>query len=76
VRDRYMSILIGSAAVDFLHRDLAGSMTAVRGHEIVPVPLSEIAGKTNLVPPQLYEMGSRFFLSMATTERSRRKVVP
>jgi 6-phosphofructokinase len=76
VRDRYMSILVASAAVDFLHRDLAGSMTAVRGHEIVPVALSEIAGKTNLVPPQLYEMGSRFFLSMATSERSGRRVVP
>lgn len=76
VRDRYMSILVGSAAVDFLHRDMAGSMTAVKGHEIVPVPLSEVAGKTNLVPPQLYEMGSRFFLSMTMSERARRRVAP
>jgi 6-phosphofructokinase 1 len=76
VRDRYMSILIGSAAVDFLHRGLAGSMTAVKGHEIVPIRLSEIVGKTNLVPPQLYEMGSRFFLSMAAPGTSQRRVAP
>jgi hypothetical protein len=51
-------------------RGLAGSMTAVKGHEIVPIRLSEIVGKTNLVPPQLYEMGSRFFLSMASNGSS------
>ena len=61
VRDRYQSMLVGSAAVDFLHRDLAGNMAAVRGQDIVPVLLSEVAGKNNLVPPELYAMGREFF---------------
>jgi 6-phosphofructokinase 1 len=68
VRDRYISTLMGSAAVDFLHRDILGCMTSLKGQEIVSVPLSEIAGKTWSVPPELYELGRRFFRTMAALE--------
>jgi len=68
VRDRYISTLMGSAAVDLLHRDVRGCMIALKGQEIVPVPLSEIAGKTWAVPPELYELGRRFFRAMAALE--------
>ena len=68
VRDRYVSTLMGSAAVDFLHRDVVGCMTALKGQEIVAVPLSEIAGQTWSVPPELYELGRRFFRMMAALE--------
>ncbi len=68
VHDRYYSTLLGSAAVDFLHRDLAGNMTALKGQAIVPVPLASIAGKTRFVPPELYEMGQRFFRTIAVLE--------
>ncbi|MGD0115999.1 MAG: ATP-dependent 6-phosphofructokinase [Dehalococcoidia bacterium] len=68
VHDRYYSMLLGSAAVDFLHRDLAGNMTALKGQSIVPVRLAEIAGKTRFVPPELYEMGQRFFRTIAALE--------
>ncbi len=68
VRDRYISTLMGSAAVDFAHRDILGCMTALKGQEIVPVPLSEVAGKTWAVPPELYELGRRFFRTMAALE--------
>ena len=68
VRDRYISTLLGSAAVDFLHRDVLGCMAALRGQDIVPVPLAEIAGKNRTVPPELYEMGRRFFRQMAALE--------
>ncbi len=39
VRDRYCSMLIGSAAVDFLHRDLSGNMTALQGSKNRAGPL-------------------------------------
>ena len=68
VRDRYISTLMGSAAVDFLHRDIFGCMAALKGQEIMPVPLAEIAGKTWSVPPELYELGRRFFRTMAALE--------
>ncbi|HUS82584.1 MAG TPA: ATP-dependent 6-phosphofructokinase [Dehalococcoidia bacterium] len=68
VRDRYISTLMGSAAVDFMHRDVLGCMTALKGQEIVPVPLSEIAGKTWSVPPELYDLGRRYFRTMAALE--------
>jgi 6-phosphofructokinase 1 len=68
VRDRYIGTLMGSAAVDLVHRNVLGCMTALKGQEIVPVPLSEIAGKTWSVPPEIYEMGRRFFRTMAALE--------
>jgi 6-phosphofructokinase 1 len=61
IRDRYVSMLMGAAAVDYLHRGLGGNMTAYKGEEIVPVPLAEVAGKNSLVTPEIYAMVSRFF---------------
>jgi phosphofructokinase-like protein len=61
VRDRYISTRMGSTAVDLIHRDVFGVMTALRGQAIVPVPLAEVGGKNALVPRELYEMASRFF---------------
>jgi len=68
VRDRYIGILMGSAAVDFIYRDLVGCMTALRGQEIVPVPLAEVVGRTNTVSPATYEMARRFFRTMTALE--------
>ena len=73
VRDRYYSTLVGSAAVDFLHRGTTGVMVAVHGSQIVPVPLEQIAGKTRTVEPELFEMGRRFFRMMAALETGRDK---
>jgi 6-phosphofructokinase len=61
IHDRYVSMLLGSAAVDYLHGGLGGNMAAYRAEEIVPVPLAEVAGKVRLVTPEIYEMVSRFF---------------
>jgi ATP-dependent phosphofructokinase / diphosphate-dependent phosphofructokinase len=61
VHDRYVSMLLGGAAVDYLHRGLGGNMTAYKGQEIVPVPLAEVAGKNSLVTPEIYETVSRYF---------------
>jgi 6-phosphofructokinase len=68
VRDRFVSMLMGSAAVDFIHSDHLGCMTALRGQDIVPVPLAEVAGRANLVSVETYEMARRFFLMMAPSE--------
>jgi 6-phosphofructokinase len=56
-----VSMLLGSAAVDYLHGGLGGNMAAYRGEEIVPVPLAEVAGKVRLVTAETYKMVSRFF---------------
>jgi phosphofructokinase-like protein len=68
VRDRYVSTLMGSAAVDFLHRDMFGCMTSLRGQEIACVPLVEVAGQTRGVPAELYDMGRRFFRTVTALE--------
>ena len=61
IRDRYVSMLMGAAAVDYLHRGLGGNMTAYKGQEIVPVPLAEVAGKNSLVTPEIYATVRQFF---------------
>jgi ATP-dependent phosphofructokinase / diphosphate-dependent phosphofructokinase len=64
VRDRYIPTLMGSRAVEFLHRGVFGQMAALKGQEIVAVPLAEIGGKTRSVPAELYEEARRFFKTM------------
>jgi len=61
VHDRYVSMLLGAAAVDYLHGGLGGNMTAYKGQEIVPVPLAEVAGKNSLVTPEIYATVRQFF---------------
>ncbi|MDR1441351.1 MAG: 6-phosphofructokinase [Bifidobacteriaceae bacterium] len=54
--DRILGSRFGVAAVDALSHDTYGVMTAVRGEEIVLVPLEEIAGKVKAVPEDLVEV--------------------
>jgi 6-phosphofructokinase 1 len=49
--DRVLATRLGTACATHLANGGHGDMMAVRGSEIVPVPLEEIAGKKNLVPP-------------------------
>lgn len=48
--DRLLCTRLGTAAADMLAHGKYGCMMAVRGDEIVPVPLDEVAGKLKLVP--------------------------
>jgi 6-phosphofructokinase 1 len=51
VTDRLLATRLGLAAVDAAHAGKFGTMIAVRGDEMVPVPLSEAVGKLRTVDP-------------------------
>ena len=53
--DRILGSRFGVAAIDAITRGETGVMTALHGDEVVLVPISEIAGKTKLVPTELLQ---------------------
>jgi len=60
--DRVLSTRYGVAAIDAVHAGAWGKMVALRGNELVPVPLSETVGKTRPVDMHLYhEVAEVFF---------------
>lgn len=48
--DRVLSTRLGTAAAELVKKKQFGCMVAVKGRNIVPVPLSEVAGKLKYVP--------------------------
>ena len=50
--DRLLSTRFGAAAAKLIKEKKYGYMVALRQDEIVPVPLSEVAGKLKTVPPE------------------------
>lgn len=61
VFDRVLATRYGVAAVDFAQKGLFGNLTALQGRDIVPVPLSEVTGKTRTVDPELYKLAEVFY---------------
>ena len=61
VRDRFISTRLGLAAVDLVKERKYGYMVALKGTEIVNVPLSEVTRKTKTVDKKLYEEAKVFF---------------
>ena len=49
--DRMLATRFGAAAVEALAAGDSGKMVALHGHDIVCVPLAEVAGKQRLVDP-------------------------
>jgi 6-phosphofructokinase 1 len=49
------------AAVDLVAKGGIGRMVAIRGTDIVDLPLTEALGSMKLVSPELYEMARVFF---------------
>ncbi|MDO5292613.1 MAG: ATP-dependent 6-phosphofructokinase [bacterium] len=49
--DRILSSRMGSAAAAFVKEGMFGYMVGIRNHELVPVPLYEVAGKLKQVDP-------------------------
>jgi ATP-dependent phosphofructokinase / diphosphate-dependent phosphofructokinase len=49
--DRVLATRYGTAAADMIARREYGNMVALKNNEIVPVPLSEVTNKLNLVMP-------------------------
>ena len=48
--DRVLATRLGACAMDLVERGAFGWMTAVRGDQIVPVPLARIPGRVRCVP--------------------------
>ncbi len=59
--DRVLATRLGVAAADFIHEGRAGVMAAVRGTEIVPVPIAEACASIRGVPEPLYRTAQTFF---------------
>jgi 6-phosphofructokinase 1 len=59
--DRVLATRFGLAAIDTLHAGDTGKMVALRGTEIVPVPLSEALAEPKLLDPALFEAAEVFF---------------
>ena len=59
--DRMLATRFGLAAADYINDGNFGKMTALKGNEIVPVPLSEATSELKLVPPEMYELAKTFF---------------
>src|SRR3712207_3460028 len=59
--DRVLATRFGLAAVDAVHDGQSGVMVALRGTDIVRVPLSAATSELKLVPPERYAEAEVFF---------------
>ncbi|MGI9585891.1 MAG: 6-phosphofructokinase [Acidimicrobiia bacterium] len=59
--DRVLATRLGVSAADFAQQGLTNVMTAVRGTEIVPVPIEDATSGIRGVPDVLYRTASTFF---------------
>jgi 6-phosphofructokinase 1 len=60
-RDRWLATRFGLHAIDAVHDAAWGSMVALRGTDIVRVPLHEATDQLKTVPPELYAETEVFF---------------
>jgi len=59
--DRILATRFGIAAIDLVKEGKFGFMVALKGNEIVAVPLRDVIGKRKTIDPELYEMAKVFF---------------
>jgi len=59
--DRILATRFGIAAIDLVHQGKFDRMVAMKGNEIVSVPLKEVVGKRKPVDLKLYDIASLFF---------------
>jgi len=59
--DRVLATRFGLHAADLVERRQWGAMAALRGDEIVSVPLSEAVAELKTVPPAWYDVARAFF---------------
>jgi 6-phosphofructokinase 1 len=60
-RDRVLATRYGVAAVDLASQGTWGRMVALRGGEIMDVPLDQAVAELKVVPEHLYELAEVFF---------------
>lgn len=56
VFDRILGSRVGVKAVDMIHNGEFGKMAALRGNEIIAIPLSEAVGKLRVVPQEWIDL--------------------
>lgn len=59
--DRVLATRLGARAADLAAEGTSGVMTALRGTEIVAIPLTEACESTRPVDPRLYDVAKTFF---------------
>jgi len=59
--DRVLATRFGVHAVEAVHEEAFGMMVALRGTDIIRVPLAEATGELKLVPPERYAEAEIFF---------------
>jgi 6-phosphofructokinase 1 len=59
--DRVLATRLGIAAIDAAHRGEYGVMVALRGQDIVTVPIAEATAELKTVDPTIYEVAEVFF---------------
>jgi len=60
-RDRVLATRFGLKAADLALEGSFGQMAALRGDDVVAVPLEEATAELKLVPPEWYEVAKAFF---------------
>jgi 6-phosphofructokinase 1 len=59
--DRVLATRFGVAAIDSVHRGEFGVMVALRGLDVVTVPIEEATAELKTLDPKLYEVAEVFF---------------
>ena len=59
--DRILATRFGVAAIDYVHEDRFGYMTALQGNHIIPVALKRRGWQEKTVDLELYNIASVFF---------------
>ena len=59
--DRVLATRLGIAAIDAVHDGVFGVMVALRGQDIVTVPIAEATSELKTVDPKIYEVAEVFF---------------
>ena len=59
--DRVLATRLGIAAIDAVHRGEFGVMVALRGQDVITVPIAEATAELKTVDPKIYEVAEVFF---------------
>jgi 6-phosphofructokinase 1 len=59
--DRVLATRFGLKAADLVEQGQWGQMAALRGDQIVAVPLAEAVAELKTVPPEWYDVARAFF---------------
>jgi ATP-dependent phosphofructokinase / diphosphate-dependent phosphofructokinase len=60
-RDRILATRFGLRAADLVHQGDHGKMAALRGDDVIAVPLEEATAELKTVPPDWYDVARAFF---------------